>query len=231
MSINPIMRLSLSGNISAGKSTVLSHIKNTKNDYFLVEEPLKSFNSFITVDGTSLKPLEMYYNDPYNVAGYFQLHACESFDSILKSYYEQDIPPTIEIWDRIPHEIDIFTRALYKLEQIPLFGYEMCKKRLAKLLSDYAMQVDHIYYVQTSPDICYERMQKRSRNMEVQYGMMKKQLHYLHQEYDLYMTNCYHNLPCPVTFSKSDSVEGRASECIEIINNFLSSRSDRGICG
>ncbi len=224
MENKPKLRIGLTGNIGAGKTSIMLYLKQNQCHFSLVDEPLQAFNSFATVSGMNIKPLQMFYENPFTEAGFFQIHACDSFENIFKSYQTKNVENVIEVWDRLPHEIDIFTNTLFKLKQIPPFGYEYCKKKLHDILSKYQFHVDHIYYVQTNPKDCYDRVQLRKRSMEVNYELLQNQIEHLHLEYEKYMVQNKNLLPCDVTVSEANDVKGRGEECMKLIKSLLNSR-------
>ncbi len=220
------IRVGLVGLPATGKSSVLSRMSQCKPDYDYVEEPLQNFNTFRTVDNDVIQPLSLFYSNDLE-AGYFQLHAIKSFEYVMARQCIKDTKEIdVQIWDRLPHEVDIFTNSLHSLGLIPRFGYELCRKELQNILHTKKFHLDGIYYIRTSPEECYNRIHLRHRLMEVQYEHMLRNLRVLYNFYESALNNgtgMYNDI-CPVLVSQSDSVEGRTAECLSFIHDISTSR-------
>ncbi len=218
------VNIGIIGNIGAGKSSVMSEMKQLNPSYLYIDEPLSMFNTFETVDNITLHPLEMYYSSPNTLAAQFQLHAVDCFHEMVYSHQYQDTEHMVHIYDRIPHEVDIFTKSLYKLGQMHYFSYEYCRKKLSELLSKSKFKIDHIYYVNTPPDVCYDRIQSRKRLMETEYSNLRSQLLSLNTEYNEAIAQSHKHFQCYVTKSVATDVYGRAIECLQLIDNIIKSK-------
>ena len=73
--------------IGAGKSSLLRKIKlKFSNEYILfAKESLELFQTFQTVNGTRLNPLEMYYQDQKMNTTRFQFHVLDSYETALEN--------------------------------------------------------------------------------------------------------------------------------------------------
>ena len=221
MSASKPIKVGIVGNISSGKSSLIQQMKSINDSYLYVAEPLKSFNTFYTVDNVELHPLELYYTWPNELSAQFQMHAIDCFDQMLNSKVDHEENHIVHVYDRIPHEIDIFTRSLYNLGQMHYFSYEYCRKKLKTLIDSCKFQLDHIYYVKTLPETCYQRLLSRNRSMEVLYRNMKQQLVTLDTEYDLVMSEPQKHFHCNVTISTAPDIYGRAVECLKLIDKLI----------
>ena len=220
------IKVGIVGNISSGKSSLITQMRAINDSYLYVDEPLKSFNTFVTVDKKELHPLELYYASPKELSSQFQLHAIDCFDELFrKNNLCNTSDHFVEVYDRIPHEIDIFTNSLFKLGQMHHFSYEYCRKKLRALIDSHNFHLDHVYYVNTPPDTCYQRLLNRNRSMEVLYRNMKQQLQVLHTEYQDVMNQPERYLNCSVTVSHATDIYGRAVECLKMIDNVVKHKS------
>ena len=137
--------ISIEGNIGSGKSTLLSKLqeefKDNKNIVFL-KEPVDEWETIRDENGITM--LEKFY---------------ENQDSIKKN------PGAIFITERSLYtDKMVFAKMLYDIGKIELINYKIYLKWFDTFISECA--VSHIIYVKTDPDICFNRIIKRSRTGE-----------------------------------------------------------------
>lgn len=162
--------ISVESNIGAGKSTIIEYImkrKQTDNHIFiLVEEPVNEWKN-IKVNGKEI--LTAYYEDILNVALPFQLIALltrkKLFDKKIKeaNIIEQETGKEVFlITERtIYSDKYIFAEMLHNdgfINDAGMVAYNLWNSEFSKNFT-----VDKILYINISPEICLERILKRSR--------------------------------------------------------------------
>ena len=228
-----LIRIGLVGSVATGKSSVFQYLMKNTNGYDFVNEPLDTFNNFITVDNEHLKPLSMFYANNVE-SGFFQMYAVQCFEDIIQKTMSNDDSIShgndyiVQVWDRLPHEVDIFSKSLHSMGLIPPFGYELCKKSLANMLQQTAFTIDGVYYVRSTPLECLTRVFQRQRSMETSYSNMLTHLTSLHCTYDsdLLSNRFTEKYNCSVCVSTFDDIESRGKECMKFIEDVVSCRRE-----
>lgn len=160
------MKIVLSGNISTGKSTLLSKL----HDITKIPVHLEPINEW----GDSLK---LFYQDTTKWSLMFNLNVIHSMykwkDNKEVSFYERSpydcrhvfVNMQVEDKEMHPLELDIFDKVFKELSWKP----------------------DIILYIKTSPELCFERMKQRNRDSErgVSFDYIKK----VHDQYEEYIEN------------------------------------------
>lgn len=173
--------ISIEGNIGSGKSTLLAslqdYFKNNKKIIFL-REPLDEWEGITDDNGTSM--LKLFYEDQKQHSFSFQIMALITRLALLKEAIKNN-PNSIIITERSLYtDKMVFAKMLYDTKNIESHNYKIYLKLFDTFVFDY--KIDHIVYVNTSPEICYERIAKRSRDGESNISLE-------------YLTKCheYHN--------------------------------------
>lgn len=166
--------ISIEGNIGSGKSTLLENLKrefkDNKNIIFL-REPVDEWESIRDSTGTSM--LEKFYADQDKYSFSFQMMAYISRLALLKKAAENDDNYVIITERSLYTDKYVFAQMLYDNGKIEDVNYQIYLKWFDTFAQDFP--VDKIIYVNTSPEICYNRINKRSRE-----GESKISLEYLH---------------------------------------------------
>ena len=157
--------VSLEGNIGGGKSTLLQKMRekysNSENVVF-VDEPVSEWDSITDENGTPM--LQLFYQDQQKHAFAFQMMAFISRLSKLKEAIEKN-PTAIIITERSLYtDKMVFAEMLYRSKNISHEHYQIYLQWFQLFAKDYP--VSKIIYVNTPPEICYERIAIRSRNGE-----------------------------------------------------------------
>jgi len=157
--------VSLEGNIGSGKSTLLIKMRekysNNSNIVF-VDEPVQDWESITDNKGTPM--LQLFYQDQQKHAFAFQMMAFISRLSKLKEAIENN-PGKIVITERSLYtDKMVFAEMLYSSGDILHEHYQIYLKWFEMFAKDYP--VSKIIYVNTPPNICYNRIAIRSRNGE-----------------------------------------------------------------
>jgi len=163
--------ISIDGNIGSGKTTLLnfleqnlpttSYLNNVKKFVFL-REPVDEWEKIRDSSGTTI--LQKFYADQSNYAFSFQIMAYISRLALLKDTITQleDPENTIIITERsLFTDKCVFAKMLYdsgKIEEIDFNIYMMWFDTFVK---DYPIY--SIIYIDAKPEICFERIAKRSR--------------------------------------------------------------------
>lgn len=167
------------GNIGAGKSTFLSMIKR----YLAVQvvpEPHEQWQQ--VVDGQNL--LDMFYNDTNRWAYTFQTYA---FLTRVMKQQEMALvnPYPIQILERsVFSDRYCFAKNLYETGSISPLEWQAYQEWFTWLIDTYVAKPDGFIYMQTDPEICFERMKKRNRFEEQAVPLAYlKSLHTKHEKW------------------------------------------------
>ena len=157
--------ISIEGNIGSGKSTLLSLLKekwqSNKNIVFLLE-PVEEWESIKDTDGLTM--LQKFYGDQEKYAFPFQMMAYISRLALLKQAVLNN-PDAIIISERsLLTDKCVFAKMLFDSDKMEDVNYQIYQKWFNVFANDFP--ITQIIYVNTDPEICAERITKRSRNGE-----------------------------------------------------------------
>lgn len=179
MSIGYIV--SIEGNIGSGKSTLLSNLKETlknRTDIVFLTEPVDEWEKITDENGITM--LEKFYNNQKDYSFSFQMMAYISRLALLKEATKNN-PGAIIITERSLYtDKMVFAKMLFESKNIEVINYKIYLKWFETFASEFP--INKVIYVKTSPEICYDRIEKRSRTGESSISLD-------------YLTNCdkYHN--------------------------------------
>jgi thymidine kinase len=177
------MIISFDSNIGGGKSTQLSLLvaNNANNEYTIWQEELDKWVS----EGW----LEHFYQDMNKFSLGFQMRV---FYSQIERYQREYKPYIIERGDRpISTSTPIVLTARSPFTCHRIFGEMLVRDQLMSsleldLCNKYNSLVgwmpDYGIYIQTSPEVCYDRIQGRQRNSEKKIGF--EYIRDLHEEHE-----------------------------------------------
>jgi deoxyadenosine/deoxycytidine kinase len=155
---------SIEGNIGAGKSTILQHLKEFLNtvggrSVVYIDEPVDEWNSIRSEDDKSM--LTLFYENPTKYAFAFQMMAYISrLSSIRRAMHEN--PGCIYITERcLLSDFHVFATMLYEQKHISKEEYTIYTKWFDQFTED--VQLTGIIYLKCSPDIALSRCTKRNR--------------------------------------------------------------------
>jgi len=141
-----MVKIAIDGNIGCGKSTVIKHLGN--KGYTVYPEDIESWGDW----------LNMYYDNPKKNALGFQMTVLLSHLKQQKQKNTGDI-----IYERCSHTCNrIFGSLLLDDGILETHEYDLCKS----FEKEFNNSVDVIIYLQTTPEICKKRIQKRDRSCE-----------------------------------------------------------------
>lgn len=165
MSNKNIKVVSIEGNIGSGKSTLLNKLKRvykeTPNIIFL-NEPVSEWDSIQDENGTNM--LEKYYSDPDKYSFSFQMMAFISRLANIKKAFEL-YDNCIIITERTLYtDKYVFAQMLVDTNKMEDILFQIYNKWFDTFVNDYPLH--KVIYVDTFPEVCFERISKRSREGE-----------------------------------------------------------------
>jgi deoxyadenosine/deoxycytidine kinase len=157
--------ITIEGNIGSGKTTLLTHLKkqfnNNPNVVFL-REPVDEWESIKDAEGTSM--LQKFYADQEKYSFPFQMMAYISRLALLKEAMKKH-PGAIIITERSLYtDKFVFAKMLHDMNKIEDVNYQIYTKWFDAFAQE--CPIHQCVYVKTDPDVCHERILKRSRTGE-----------------------------------------------------------------
>lgn len=158
---NNAIIVSIEGNIGSGKTTLLSNLHQAfpgKNIIFL-KEPVNVWEEIKDSQGKTM--LEKFYADQMKYAFSFQIMAFISRISLLKKSI-RDNPGSVIITERSLHtDKMVFAQMLFDSGLIEDVNYQIYLKWFDEFSRE--CPLNRVVYVKTDPDICIQRIARRSR--------------------------------------------------------------------
>jgi len=160
------MIFTVEGNIGSGKTTLIGELKNLKfnKPHIVVFEQVKEWADLKDNEGVDI--LSLFYKDKQKYSYIFQSYVLFSrLHHLVKTI--KDNPNHIIICERC-HLTDlyVFAKSLYEMKDINDIEwkvYNMWHQQLRDMLD---IKIDGCIFVNTSPEVCYNRIKKRSRTGE-----------------------------------------------------------------
>ena len=157
--------ITIEGNIGSGKSTLLQHLKEkynanqTTSNIIFLREPVDEWENIKDENGTTI--LQKFYADQKAYSFSFQMMAYISRLALLKEAIENN-PNAIIITERsLITDKMIFAKMLYDSGNIQHVDYQIYSKWFDCFAKDYP--INKAIYVNSSPEVCYDRIHERSR--------------------------------------------------------------------
>jgi deoxyadenosine/deoxycytidine kinase len=176
--------ISIEGNIGSGKSTLLAQLKqhvllnsekygqtintepNIKTNNSIVvfiDEPLEIWEKIIDIE-KNRNILELYYENKEKYAFVFQTCVITTQKIIIENTLQQNPFCKFIISERsIDAALYVFAKMLKKNNIISQIEYEIL---ILMAKNNGYKKLDHLIYLNTTPEICMERIQKRNRDGE-----------------------------------------------------------------
>lgn len=180
---HPIV-LSLEGNIGAGKSTILNalekHLGN-KSGWLFLKEPVHIWETIQDKDGKSI--LCKFYENPSKYAFSFQVMAFITRYQELKRILKENPDCKGIICERsLEADKNIFAKMLHEDELMDSMHYSIYDRYFQEYEGN--VQLDGLIYIDASPEICFDRVQLRSRNGENNISLdYLKKCHKFHEQW------------------------------------------------
>ncbi|XP_040271644.1 deoxyguanosine kinase, mitochondrial-like [Bufo bufo] len=208
-STKTVKKLSVEGNIAAGKSTFLRLLCSAQREWCLMEEPLRKWQHVHTASRQEVDNLlQLLYDDPARWSYTFQTLSCMSrFKAQIETSPEHLLKQRepIQIFERsIYSDRFVFAKALFDLGHLSELEWTLYQDWHSFLLEKFGKRaaLDGIIYLRATPEKCHERLQKRGRKEEatVTEGYLKK----LHDQHECWLierttdVHCQHIRDIPV---------------------------------
>jgi len=157
--------ISIDGNIGSGKSTLMGKLKthfSDNNNIIFLKEPVDEWENIVDENGTTI--LEKFYENPSKYGFSFQIMAYISRLDVIRKETNKN-PNAIFISERsLFTDKLVFAKMLFDCGNIELVNYKIYLKWFDTFADDFP--VSKVIYVNTEPEICYQRIEKRSRTGE-----------------------------------------------------------------
>ena len=155
--------ITIEGNIGSGKSTLLQHLKEKligcTDSIIFLREPVDEWENIQDENGTTI--LQKFYADQTTYSFSFQMMAYISRLALLKDTIQNN-PNAIIITERsLVTDKMVFAKMLYDSGHIQYIEYQIYLKWFECFAKDYP--INKVIYVNSSPEVCYERIDERSR--------------------------------------------------------------------
>lgn len=158
--------ISLEGNIGAGKSTFLEHLEKTlanNRDWILLREPVHIWQQVCDSNGKNI--LENFYANPEKYAFVFQIMIYTTRYQELKRILKENPNCKGIICERsLEADKNVFAKMLNTDNIIDDISYEIYKRYFSIYEGNF--DINGIIYIHADPEVCYQRIAKRSRNGE-----------------------------------------------------------------
>ena len=158
---NNAIIVSIEGNIGSGKTTLLSNLQNAfpEKNILFVKEPVNVWEEIKDSQGKTM--LEKFYADQQKYAFSFQIMAFISRISLLKQSIREN-PDSVIITERSLHtDKMVFAQMLFDSGLIEDVNFQIYLKWFDEFSRE--CPLNRVIYVKTDPDICIQRIAKRSR--------------------------------------------------------------------
>ena len=215
--------LSIEGNIGSGKSTLFNELKTKYKNYpniIFLEEPVNLWEQIKDRDGKTI--LERYYMDPTKYAFAFQMMAYISRLALLKEAVKNN-PTAIFISERsLFTDREVFAKMLYKSGFIEEVNYKIYLKWFDSFSSEFPLH--KVIYVKADPQVCFDRIKKRSRTGESNIPLTYLENCHTHHNDMLDMTSS--SCICQDQFVLDGNIDiyqnnGRLGRWVQEIENFI----------
>jgi deoxyadenosine/deoxycytidine kinase len=164
-----IQIISIEGNIGSGKSTFLENLRNhykNNNCVIFLKEPVDDWEKIRDENGTTM--LEKFYSNQEKYSFPFQMMAYISRLRVLRNTIKNIDKEEKNIYIITERSLYtdkmVFAKMLYETGKIEYINYQIYLNWFDTFSEEFP--IHKVVYVKTSPDICYNRILKRSRDGE-----------------------------------------------------------------
>jgi deoxyadenosine/deoxycytidine kinase len=158
--------ISIEGNIGSGKSTILEKLEGFMKDnnrIVFLKEPVDIWEK-IKDPVTGENILQKFYVDKDKYAFPFQVMAYASRLSMIRNKIKSNDVDVIICERSLDADKHIFAKMLYNEGSIDDVSYQIYNHFYKEYAEDY--KLDGIVYIDADAEVCYERINKRSRKGE-----------------------------------------------------------------
>ncbi|XP_044310590.1 deoxycytidine kinase 2-like [Varanus komodoensis] len=224
-----LKKVSIEGNIAAGKSTFVQLLEKYSDEWEIIPEPIAKWCNIQTSENecqelsTSQKSggnlLQMLYSKPTRWAYTFQTYAC-------LSRVKAQLKPVSAKLHEAEHPVQFFERSIYsdryvfasnsfESGDINETEWAIYQDLHAWLLNqfDSSLELDGIIYLRTTPEKCMERLKHRGR--EEEQGIPLEYLENLHYKHETWL----HERTMKVDFDNLRDIPILVLEVNEDFNN------------
>ena len=191
-----MLNITIEGNIGVGKTTLL---KKLENNYNVIFEDVDTWKN----EGW----IEKYYKNTSKYAMGFQMRVLYSHLQSEHKFKE------INIIERSCNTLcNIFGKLLLDDNTLDQIEFDLCKK----FSFDYSWDINHIIYLQSSPEVCFERISNRNRKGEenIPFDYIKR----LHNEHE----NTYKNTKNVYIINANNDIDTIYNDVNYILNKLTS---------
>ena len=166
--LRPKRFVSIEGNIGSGKSTLLANLKTALKDnpnVVFLKEPVDEWEKIKDSNGCTM--LQKFYGNQERYSFPFQMMAYISRLKILRDLLKTVNPlnNTVIITERSLYtDKMVFAKMLYDSKKMEHINYQIYLNWFDTFSEEFP--VHKVIYVKTSPEKCYTRIGKRSRDGE-----------------------------------------------------------------
>ncbi len=165
--------ISIEGNISAGKSSLMRYLAGTQQRWntIFIPEAIERFERF-----ENYNPLALMYENPRDNVAMAQIHFTSELNAKVKEYlipritHDDDVAnsaPILVIQDRSLMSPEIFIMTHYRLGYLNNFAKDLLVSEMRKTAYDTIqkcrIQQIGLFYIDTPIEECLERINKRGR--------------------------------------------------------------------
>lgn len=155
--------ISIEGNIGSGKSTIMKYLRQLKNDQIMfVDEPVDEWLQITNEENKNC--LQLFYENKKKNAFWFQILAYITRLRNLLEIIEKNNDKIIICERSIYTDHHVFAKMLYETGNIEemewktyLYWFDTFKEKT---------ELDLILYVNTNPEVCFQRINQRNRTEE-----------------------------------------------------------------
>ena len=199
--VRPII-ISIEGNIGAGKSTFLENLEShlgKQSGWIFLREPVHIWDTICDQNGETI--LSKFYANPDKYAFSFQIMAYTTRLHELKRVLKENPDCIGVICERsLDADKHIFAKMLHADGLIDDVMYDIYERYFSEYEGN--LTLNGMIYVEADPDVCYQRVAKRSRD-----GESNIALDYLQKCHEYHCKWIQHTETKVLTLNVNDDVE------------------------
>jgi deoxyadenosine/deoxycytidine kinase len=158
--------VSIEGNIGSGKSTLLANLKDhfkTDSRVVFLKEPVDEWEKIRDSQGNTM--LQKFYGNQTAYAFSFQMMAYISRLAEFKKAVKENPEATVFITERsLDTDKYVFAQMLFDDNKIEDVNYQIYTRWFDVFAKEFP--INNVIYVRADPDVCHNRIVKRSRTGE-----------------------------------------------------------------